>query len=77
MSLYTCGYLILDEAPPTRGHEAGGVNRTLRKPDDRSVAYGLALKKQHRVFSTKRTLVRHHTDQSCLGESVATQGNVR
>ena len=23
MSLYTCGYLILDEAPPTRGHEAG------------------------------------------------------
>ena len=38
MSLYTCGYLILDEAPPTRGHEAGGVNRALRKPDDRSVA---------------------------------------
>ena len=38
MSIYTCGYLILDEAPPTRGHEAGGVSRTLRKPDDRSVA---------------------------------------
>ena len=38
LSLCTCGYLILDEAPPTRGHKAGGVSRTLRDPDDRSVA---------------------------------------